>query len=84
MRSYGRKLFDILTSANTPSDLGEDFGHGLFEAEVDYLIRSEWARCPDDILWRRSKLGIRFTDTQKARLQAFMDSNKHLQTLAAE
>ena len=84
VRSYGRKLFDILTSATSAADLGEDFGHGLFEAEVDYLIRSEWARCPDDVLWRRSKLGIRFTDTQKARLQAFMDSNKHLQTLAAE
>ena len=83
VRSYGLKLFEILTNAKVASDLGEYFGHGLYEAEVDYLIRFEWARCADDILWRRGKLGIRFTDAEKARLQAFMDSNKHLQTLAS-
>jgi glycerol-3-phosphate dehydrogenase len=40
------------------ADLGEDFGGGLTRAEVDYLVRVEFARTADDVLWRRSKLGL--------------------------
>jgi glycerol-3-phosphate dehydrogenase len=40
------------------ADLGRDFGAGLTEAEVNYLIDEEWARSGEDILWRRSKLGL--------------------------
>ena len=42
------------------SDLGAALGADLTEREVDWLVRSEWARSADDILWRRSKLGLRF------------------------
>jgi glycerol-3-phosphate dehydrogenase len=44
--------------AKSMADLGEDFGGGLTAAEVDYLVRREWARSAADILWRRSKLGL--------------------------
>ena len=38
--------------------MGADFGHSLSEREISYLMEHEWAECADDILWRRSKLGI--------------------------
>ena len=43
--------------AESVQDLGEHFGAGLYRAEVDYLIRHEWARSAEDILWRRTKTG---------------------------
>ncbi len=57
-RAYGTWMTRFLGAAQKPSDLGRDFGGGLFEAEVDYLRRVEWARTSADILWRRSKLGL--------------------------
>lgn len=58
-RSYGTKARDILASAGPGGNLGRDFGSGLTEAEVRYLVDREWAVTADDILWRRSKLGLR-------------------------
>jgi len=84
VRSYGLKAFDILQAAKTPEELGHDFGLGLTEAEVRYLINNEWAQTADDVVWRRSKLGIRFTEQQMTRLDTFMNQNKKLQVFAAE
>lgn len=84
VRSYGSKVFDILQEAKVPQDLGQDFGHGLTESEIRYLIGNEWAQIADDVLWRRSKLGIRFTKQQTADVEAYMSKNKQLQQLAAE
>ena len=49
-------------------DLGEDYGGGLTEREVAYLIEQEWARTADDVLWRRTKCGLSMTPAQKARV----------------
>ncbi len=57
-RSYGSRALRLLEGARGQGDLGEDFGAGLTEREVDYLVREEWARTAEDILWRRSKLGL--------------------------
>lgn len=57
-RAYGTQAEQILAGARSMADLGEDFGAGLTAAEVDYLIREEWARDVEDILWRRSKLRL--------------------------
>ncbi|HEU0199145.1 MAG TPA: glycerol-3-phosphate dehydrogenase [Burkholderiaceae bacterium] len=57
-RAYGTRMHRLLQGAKSLSDLGKDFGGGLYEAEVDYLVRNEWAATPEDILWRRSKLGL--------------------------
>lgn len=46
------------------ADLGADLGCGLTEAELDHLRGQEWARTAQDVLWRRSKLGLRFDAAQ--------------------
>ncbi len=58
-RSYGTLAPKVLGDARSPADLGHDFGAGLSEAELLWLVRHEWARTADDVLWRRSKLGLR-------------------------
>ena len=58
--------------AATADDLGEDFGAGLHAAEVRFLIEREWAMTADDVLWRRSKLGLRLGPEDVARLAAFV------------
>lgn len=72
IRLYGTRAFAILGDAASLADLGEDFGHGLTAAEVDYLVDHEWAREADDILWRRTKLGLHFTEAETARLAAYL------------
>jgi glycerol-3-phosphate dehydrogenase len=57
-RAYGTLCADILGAAKTRADLGRDFGLGLSEAEVEHLVTREWAMSAEDILWRRSKLGL--------------------------
>ncbi|KQT56182.1 glycerol-3-phosphate dehydrogenase [Methylobacterium sp. Leaf456] len=67
-RAYGTRAENIVGAARTLADLGESFEGGLTAREVDYLVRAEWARSPDDILWRRTKLGLRTGRTGVARL----------------
>lgn len=79
VRLYGTLAAGFLGDARVPEDLGESFGHGLTAAEVDYLIAREWACTADDILWRRTKLGLHFTPAETARLQAYITERKHAQ-----
>lgn len=74
VRSYGTRTESILCAARSHSDLGDDFGHGLYAIEVDYLMDHEWARTADDILWRRSKLGLRFAAAEVEMLQAYINA----------
>lgn len=67
-RSYGVLAHDILKGVKQPADLGEHFGADLYEREVVYLLRSEWARDAEDILWRRSKLGLLMTEKEAGHL----------------
>ena len=67
-RAYGARAWRMLGAAQSMEDLGRDFGRGLTEAEVAYLIREEWARTAEDILWRRSKLGLHLSEEQQAAL----------------
>jgi glycerol-3-phosphate dehydrogenase len=57
-RAYGTRVERILGGAGSAADLGADLGAGLSEAELDHLVREEWARAPQDVLWRRTKLGL--------------------------
>jgi glycerol-3-phosphate dehydrogenase len=57
-RSYGTRAGRIIEGAQRPEDLGQHFGADLYEREVEYLVRHEWARAAKDVLWRRSKLGL--------------------------
>lgn len=72
LRSYGSRSRLLLQQAQRLADLGQDFGHGLFAAEVNYLMAHEWAHSAEDILWRRSKLGLYFTPAQTAVLTEYM------------
>ncbi|TLG77989.1 glycerol-3-phosphate dehydrogenase [Methylocystis sp. B8] len=71
-RAYGTRLFEILKNARTFGDLGRDFGYGLTEAEIAYLREKEWARTAEDILWRRSKLGLHMSAPQQQALREFL------------
>jgi len=62
-RSYGSRATRMLGNANAMAALGEELSPGLFEVEARYLVDQEWAMTTDDILWRRSKLGLH-TNTQ--------------------
>ena len=70
--AYGSRLVSILGEAKDKSDLGPAFGPDLTGAEVRYLMTREWARFPDDILWRRSKLGLTMPAADREALAAFM------------
>ncbi len=71
-RRHGSHLSALLGDAKTIADLGEDFGGGLYAIEVDWLMRREWALDADDVLWRRTKCGLRVTAAQRERLAAWM------------
>ena len=70
--AYGSRLVSILGDAKSKEDLGPAFGPDLTGAEVRYLMQKEWARFPDDILWRRSKLGLTMPAADRDALAAFM------------
>jgi glycerol-3-phosphate dehydrogenase len=72
--AYGSRLDQVLGDARARADLGPGFGADLTGAEVRYLMAKEWARFPDDILWRRSKLGLTMGSEDRERLAAFMAS----------
>jgi glycerol-3-phosphate dehydrogenase len=73
VRRRGTRAAEVLGSACTESDLGMHFGHGLYAREIDYFIAREWAREADDVLVRRTKLGLRFSPDQQAELRSYME-----------
>jgi glycerol-3-phosphate dehydrogenase len=64
-RCYGSRVDDVLGDAKDESDLGEALGGGLTEREVCYLMEQEWAREPEDVLWRRTKCGLHMTAAER-------------------
>ncbi|MGH6769394.1 MAG: glycerol-3-phosphate dehydrogenase [Xanthobacteraceae bacterium] len=72
VRAYGTRVRGILGSAKTLNDLGPNLGADLTGAEVRYLMAHEWAQTEDDVLWRRTKLGLRISRADRARLATFM------------
>jgi glycerol-3-phosphate dehydrogenase len=72
VRQYGTRARVLLGTATRLDQLGELFGSDLTQREVDYLIEHEWARTADDVLWRRTKLGLRVGQADKSRLEAYM------------
>jgi glycerol-3-phosphate dehydrogenase len=71
-RAYGTRTRLILGDAATIDDLGEDFGGALHRAEINYLVRHEWARTAEDILYRRSKLGLHVPEGTAERIDAYL------------
>ncbi|OED39238.1 glycerol-3-phosphate dehydrogenase [Chromatiales bacterium (ex Bugula neritina AB1)] len=73
-RNYGTRITGILAGASAMTDLGEHFGGGLYAAEVQYLADYEWARCADDILWRRSRKGLHVPPDCAEKIDRWMES----------
>jgi glycerol-3-phosphate dehydrogenase len=72
-RAYGTRARHWLGDAEGWQALGRLFGAGLTQAEVDYLRTHEWAVSAEDVLWRRTKLGLRLSDSERAALEAYLN-----------
>jgi len=75
-RAYGTLAHEILKGARSRTELGRDFGAGLTEAELNYLAEREWAITAEDVVWRRSKLGLRLSSAQIGAIDAFLKTAK--------
>ena len=74
VRHYGTGIHGLLAGCGSVDDLGEHFGAGLYAVEVRHLVEHEWARTPEDILWRRTKKGLRMPEDGVRRLLAFLEA----------
>ncbi len=72
IRAYGTEAGLVLGSAKSVADLGHDFGATLTEAELRWMVSREFARTAADVVWRRSKLGLRLSAAQIAAIDMFM------------
>lgn len=70
--TYGSRTWRLLEGVYSLNDLGEHLGGGLYTREVDYLCAEEWALKAEDILWRRSKLGLFTTAAEQRQLQDYL------------
>jgi glycerol-3-phosphate dehydrogenase len=70
-RAYGSMLHTMLGDA---TDMGEDYGGGLTQVEVDWLVTREWATTVEDIIWRRTKTGLALSEAQIAKLKSYLDN----------
>lgn len=75
--AYGSRIWNILGEATSVDQLGKHFGHGLYAKEVDYLCTAEWVTTSQDVLWRRSKLGLSFTQKESEALDAYLIAKTH-------
>jgi len=84
IRLYGTRAKAVLGLARSSADLGRNFGTDLFEAEVRYLMEQEWALTSEDVLWRRTKRGLRLSREEAAVLDEFMRGAAGARNAAAE
>ncbi|MDG4648180.1 glycerol-3-phosphate dehydrogenase [Roseibacterium sp. SDUM158017] len=84
VRAYGTEAREVLGTAREAADLGRDFGATLTEAEVDWLMRREYARTAQDVLWRRGKLGLRLSEAQARTLDDWMHEQAPLAATGAQ
>ncbi|MDO9502223.1 glycerol-3-phosphate dehydrogenase [Falsiroseomonas sp.] len=70
VRAYGSEVPALLGEATSMVELGQDYGAGLTQREIDWLVREEWARTAEDVLWRRSRLGLHMTQAEREAVAA--------------
>lgn len=76
LRAYGTRIETVLGTASCIEELGGHFACGLHVAEVDYMLSHEFAQTAEDILWRRSKLGLRFNSNEAADLVRWLGGDE--------
>jgi glycerol-3-phosphate dehydrogenase len=74
--AYGTRATKLLGNSKSMADLGQSFGDTLTEAEVKYLMTNEWAVSAEDVVWRRSKLGLRLSAAEIAALDDWMAAHR--------
>lgn len=74
-RRHGTRTYRVLGDAKEASDLGADFGAALTAREIDYLGTEEWARKPEDVLWRRTKCGLHMDEAGRQAVAGYMASS---------
>ena len=72
IRQYGTEARSIFADCQSSTDLGQNYGHGIFQRELDWSIANEWVSCADDFLWRRSKLGLLVTSEEKSDIESYI------------
>ncbi|MFK3815618.1 glycerol-3-phosphate dehydrogenase [Pseudomonas sp. NPDC089407] len=77
--TYGSRVWGLLKGVEGPEDLGQPIGAGLFSGEVDYLCHEEWACNADDILWRRTKLGLFTSAAEQQVLRQYLQQRERQQ-----
>lgn len=76
--TYGTRLHALLAGRNSIDDMGEEVAPGLYQAEIQYLVQNEWARTAEDILWRRTRLGLSLGQAYTDRLDAWLQDQAFL------
>ncbi|MCU4675171.1 glycerol-3-phosphate dehydrogenase [Catenovulum sp. 2E275] len=74
VRSYGTLSYQILADVKQTADLGRCFAQHFYQIELDYLIQNEWAQTLEDVIWRRTKLGLRLNNFEKTQIQNYLTS----------
>ena len=74
-RAYGSRISEVLGSAESLVELGAEVAPGLHEAELQYLMAQEWAHSAQDVLWRRSKLGLHYSEAERQRVSDWLQLN---------
>ncbi|WP_112320376.1 glycerol-3-phosphate dehydrogenase [Oceanibium sediminis] len=82
VRAYGTEAREVLGDAKTAEDLGQAFGASLTAREIDWLMSREYAACAADVVWRRSKLGLRMSDAEIATLDGWMADRAKARTVS--
>lgn len=76
VRLYGTRTEALIGTAKGIADLGVLFGFDLYQREVDFLKQNEWAATAEDVLWRRTKLGLRLSADESAKVTAYMENSE--------
>lgn len=75
MTQFGTYTWNLLEGATSEADLGINFSneaHGVYQAEIDYLINEEMAMTDEDILWRRTKLGLYLNEAEQQAVSDYL------------
>ena len=83
VKAYGTEAAQILGDATHEKDLGQHFGWDLYEREVSWLMKNEFARTADDVIWRRSKLGLRLSEDEITSLEYWMQNQEQKEAVTA-
>ena len=74
-KNYGTRANIILADIHQLKDLGKEITQGVYEKELEYLIQNEWAETAEDVLWRRTKLGLLLDQDQQQKIETWFENN---------